>query len=559
MSSPLALVFASLFAVATSRPTADRPQNGEVLNGRQRQLAVKPPRLDEVGLKMDATLDEPQWKQAATLTGFSQFAPRDGIPAEDSTEVLVWYSATAIHFGIRAFEPHGAVRAALGDRDKIFSDDRVELLHRHLQRRTSGRGARRQRARRADGRHARREQSGARRRLRQLDGGARGARPEPRLRLPVEGTAHRVRLRGRGARSLQEPQVSERRLADMGIQRGARRPALGTRGQLDAGESRECVLPPAVGDARGADRPASRARARRHARAHAADDRGARHRPAPSWQLRRGAAEDRRQRALGDEQQPHAQRHGQSRLLADRVGCGAGVVRSAPGAVLRREASLLPRRHGVLRHAEEPRLHAPHRAAGGRREDHRQDVGLQPRPAQRGGRHRRLARWREPSGVHHRAHPAATSARAGSWASRSPTASEGALYNRVASLDGRRVFGVDLQRAGAVRAELHASDADERQHERAALERRAQPEREGVQVPLRVRRGGRALPHAERLHRPRRHRAGAARPVVHVLPAARPLPRDDRLRPDVLRTRGRTARSSTRATRSRRSSTTASP
>ena len=124
MSSPLALVFASLFAVATVRPTPPAP-NGEVLNGRQRQLAVKPPKQDEVGLKMDAVLDEPQWKQAATLTGFSQFAPRDGIPAEDSTEVLVWYSPTAIHFGIRAYEPHGSVRAALGDRDKIFSDDRV--------------------------------------------------------------------------------------------------------------------------------------------------------------------------------------------------------------------------------------------------------------------------------------------------------------------------------------------------------------------------------------------------------------------------------------------------
>src|SRR5712675_1984804 len=112
MSSPLALVLASLIAVATSRPTPPS-RIGEVLNGRQRQLAVRPPRLDEVGLKMDGTLDEPQWKQAATLTGFSQFAPRDGIPAEDSTEVLVWYSPTAIHFGIRAYEPHEAVRAAL--------------------------------------------------------------------------------------------------------------------------------------------------------------------------------------------------------------------------------------------------------------------------------------------------------------------------------------------------------------------------------------------------------------------------------------------------------------
>jgi hypothetical protein len=117
-------------ATAFSFAVADDPARaaGQVSNGRQNQLDVSPPRLDESALVMDGNLDEPQWKQAALLTGFSQFMPRDGIAAEDSTEVLVWYSATAIHFGIRAFEPHEAVHAALGDRDKIFSDDRVELL-----------------------------------------------------------------------------------------------------------------------------------------------------------------------------------------------------------------------------------------------------------------------------------------------------------------------------------------------------------------------------------------------------------------------------------------------
>ena len=120
----LAAATAFSFAAADDPPRAA----GQVSNGRQNQLDVSPPRLDESALVMDGSLDEPQWKQAAVLTGFSQFMPRDGIAAEDSTEVLVWYSATAIHFGIRAFEPHEAVHAALGDRDKIFSDDRVELL-----------------------------------------------------------------------------------------------------------------------------------------------------------------------------------------------------------------------------------------------------------------------------------------------------------------------------------------------------------------------------------------------------------------------------------------------
>jgi hypothetical protein len=100
----------------------------DVYNGRANQLRVRPPRLEEAGAVVDGRLDEPQWARAALLTGFSQFSPTDGTPAEDSTEVLVWYSSTAIHFGIRAFEPHGVPRATLADRDRISADDHVQIL-----------------------------------------------------------------------------------------------------------------------------------------------------------------------------------------------------------------------------------------------------------------------------------------------------------------------------------------------------------------------------------------------------------------------------------------------
>ena len=98
-----------------------------VYNGRAGRLDVRPPRL-EAELKVDGVLDEAVWGQAAVLTGFSQFTPVDGVPAADSTEVLVWYSASAIHFGVRAFEAHGAVHATLADRDKIGADDNVQIL-----------------------------------------------------------------------------------------------------------------------------------------------------------------------------------------------------------------------------------------------------------------------------------------------------------------------------------------------------------------------------------------------------------------------------------------------
>ncbi|HUR95301.1 MAG TPA: DUF5916 domain-containing protein [Gemmatimonadales bacterium] len=98
-----------------------------VYNGRTGRLDVRPPRI-EAELVVDGSLDETAWEQAAMLTGFSQFTPVDGVPAADSTEVLVWYSASAIHFGVRAFEAHGQVHATLADRDKIGADDYVQIL-----------------------------------------------------------------------------------------------------------------------------------------------------------------------------------------------------------------------------------------------------------------------------------------------------------------------------------------------------------------------------------------------------------------------------------------------
>jgi hypothetical protein len=102
-------------------------QAGPAYSGRDRQLAVKPPRR-ESAVVIDGSLDEPVWREAATLVGFSQFQPQDGVPATDATQVLVWYSSTAIYFGIRAYEPPARVRATLARRDQIDQDDNVQIL-----------------------------------------------------------------------------------------------------------------------------------------------------------------------------------------------------------------------------------------------------------------------------------------------------------------------------------------------------------------------------------------------------------------------------------------------
>jgi hypothetical protein len=99
----------------------------EIYHGRENRIAVRTPRLSHEA-RLDGRLDEAVWAEAAVLTGFSQYRPVDGLAAEDSTEILVWYAEHEIFFGIRAFEPHGLVNATLADRDRIGGDDHVQLL-----------------------------------------------------------------------------------------------------------------------------------------------------------------------------------------------------------------------------------------------------------------------------------------------------------------------------------------------------------------------------------------------------------------------------------------------
>ena len=114
-----------LGAIAAKLAIAQSPAR---YDGTAHQIDVRIPRLD-TEVRIDGILDDSSWSDAARLSGFSQYRPVDGRPADDSTEVLVFYTATAINFGIRAYEAHGAVvRATLADRDNIAADDRVQIL-----------------------------------------------------------------------------------------------------------------------------------------------------------------------------------------------------------------------------------------------------------------------------------------------------------------------------------------------------------------------------------------------------------------------------------------------
>ena len=85
------------------------------------------PRI-EAEVSIDGQLDEPAWQNAARLTGFHGYQPTDGRAAEEDTEILIWYSPTALYVGVVARDRDpSSVRATLADRDRIGQEDRVTL------------------------------------------------------------------------------------------------------------------------------------------------------------------------------------------------------------------------------------------------------------------------------------------------------------------------------------------------------------------------------------------------------------------------------------------------
>ena len=139
----------------------------------------------EAPVQIDGKLDEAAWSRATRLTGFWQYQPVDARPAEESTEVLVWYAPEAIYFGIIAHDRvPAAIRATVADRDNIDNDDHVviDLDTFHDRRRAFFFGV---------------NPLGAQRRCAERGRGP-GQQPHPgqhgqgpRLRLGVEGPDHR--------------------------------------------------------------------------------------------------------------------------------------------------------------------------------------------------------------------------------------------------------------------------------------------------------------------------------------------------------------------------------
>jgi hypothetical protein len=120
-------MFPLLASIVVARAVPDTGL-ARTIAGTPPSTAVAVPRIADAAVTIDGRLDEAVWGRAAVLRDFSQYLPNDNRPADDSTTVLVWYSPTALYFGIRAYQDSASVRATLANRDKITGDDYVELL-----------------------------------------------------------------------------------------------------------------------------------------------------------------------------------------------------------------------------------------------------------------------------------------------------------------------------------------------------------------------------------------------------------------------------------------------
>jgi Domain of unknown function (DUF5916)/Carbohydrate family 9 binding domain-like len=81
-------------------------------------------------IRIDASLDEPDWARAPVARGFVQNDPREGEPATEDTEVRVLYDADNLYFGVFAHdrEPQGILTSELVKDFNRASGDDFEII-----------------------------------------------------------------------------------------------------------------------------------------------------------------------------------------------------------------------------------------------------------------------------------------------------------------------------------------------------------------------------------------------------------------------------------------------
>ena len=290
-----------------------------------------------------------------------------------------------MYVGIRAFEPHGEVRATLAERDRVSGDDNVEIHFDTFDERrralvfiVNPLGIQ------ADGTKS--------------EGGGfiPGSNVAPGqndlsadFRWQSRGRVTDMGLRGRAAHPVLEHALSGGDAAAMGRPGRPARAAQRLRADVDAGAARVVVVHRAGGLPHGPRRDAARAGGRAQPRAH-------QHRVGRGLLHRRAAATGatRRDAQLGGNVRwamgSNFVVNGTIKpgLLAGGGRRGADRGRSALRALLSGATAVLRRGERPVQRAQHARVHAPHRAARGGGEGHRASSGSPTSPCSRRGRSR---------------------------------------------------------------------------------------------------------------------------------------------------------------------------
>ncbi len=79
-------------------------------------------------IDIDGFLNEQAWSNAATVSGFTEFFPREGAKPPYDTQVRMMYDEKYLYLGIIAYDDPRIVRSGIRDRDGIFNDDFVGII-----------------------------------------------------------------------------------------------------------------------------------------------------------------------------------------------------------------------------------------------------------------------------------------------------------------------------------------------------------------------------------------------------------------------------------------------
>jgi len=121
------LLTSSALIWAQSNPTS---QAGRGQNGPQQSLQTAQAFRVDHAPRLDGTLDDPIWRQATPVTGFSQREPFEGQAPTEKTEVRVLYTRSAVFFGVTCFDSNSAGIVATELRRDVSQelDDYFEII-----------------------------------------------------------------------------------------------------------------------------------------------------------------------------------------------------------------------------------------------------------------------------------------------------------------------------------------------------------------------------------------------------------------------------------------------